>query len=752
MNKTAELIVKYRWYIIIAFIATTIIFAIQIPNAEIDSDVKSQLPPNIQSRLTLDKIENIFGGTDMAMILFETDDIINKKTLTRLKKISRKVNRIKGVDRVLSLFELKEIKGEDGAMIVNPAVGKIPENETEKEELRENIKNNDIVYGSVISEDFKVTSVIAMLRTKVKDEYIFNEMKKIVKKYPGTERVSYGGLPITRVYLSHDIRNDLRKFMPFGLLIMLIFLFVCFRQLRGVLLPFFTVVMSIFIAMGLIPMLGWKIQMITILLPVIMIAIANDYGIHIIARYQEENIDGNVQSKSDLAKNVFLNLGKPVMATGITTVAGMLCLLSHIIVPAEQLGILASAGILFALAASLFFIPAILAIIPKAKSIIQKDIKKSHILEKVLHSLAGLVASYPKAIIVSTIAVAVFLAIGINFIVVDTNPENFYPEDSPLVQASRTINQKMGGANAISAIISGDIKDPRILNKIDKFEKELRAMPDIGNTTSLARVVRQMSRALNDKEEGTYNRIPQTRNAIAQYFELYSMSGDPDDFEKLVDFPYENSQIIARIKSPSSEVIKRVVREIEGKFKGDKDFTDVGGFASIFAELVDKVVYGQTLSLLLSLVIVAILVMILFRSVIAGLIGAVPLGLALVLLFGLMGFLGIELNVATAMLSSILIGVGIDYTIHFLWRYREERKTGHEPSKAVQITLTTAGRGIIFNALSVVIGFTVLLISNFLPVQFFGFLVVFSISTCLVGAIIIMPAICLLIRPKFLEP
>ena len=277
-------------------------------------------------------------------------------------------------------------------------------------------------------------------------------------------------------------------------------------------------------------------------------------------------------------------------------------------------------------------------------------------------------------------------------------------------------------------------------------------MPEIGTTTSIARVVKQMSRALNDKDDPRYNRIPSTRNAVAQYFELYNMSGDPDDFEQLVDFNYKNAQISARINSTSSEVIKRTVERIEKIIKNDPLFTRAGGFAAIFSELVTEVVNGQVKSLLLSLITVALIVMLLFRSPAAGLISAIPLAQALLLLFGLMGYAGIELNIATAMLSSIMVGVGIDYTIHFLWRYREEREHGHTPEGAVKITLTTVGRGIIFNALSVVIGFIVLLVSNFMPVRFFGFLVVVSISTCLFAALMLLPAICIVVKPRFLEP
>jgi predicted RND superfamily exporter protein len=178
----------------------------------------------------------------------------------------------------------------------------------------------------------------------------------------------------------------------------------------------------------------------------------------------------------------------------------------------------------------------------------------------------------------------------------------------------------------------------------------------------------------------------------------------------------------------------------------------VGGIADVFSDLAVKVVQGQFISLFLALGAVALLMMLVFRSISAGLLGIVPLGLSMLVLFGLMGFLRIELNVATALLSSIMVGVGIDYTIHFLWRYREERREGLTHPEAAWCTMLTTGRGIIFNALSVIIGFLVLLCSNFIPVRFFGFLVVVSIFACLIGALAVVPALCILLKPMFLEP
>jgi len=754
MQVSGDTVVRFRWFIIPAFVAVSVFFGLQLRNAKIDSDIKSQLPADVPSRISTDKIEDIFGGTEMLMVLVQADDVLDPETLKRVKRISRQVKRIKGVDRVLSMFDLKSIKSEHGAMIVDPAVKRIPRNGEEREKLRWEIEDNDMVYGSVVSKDFTLTAVIAVLEADTPDAPLIKAVRDVIGNNPGPEEVTIGGFPNTRMEVSRDIRRDIQRLLPVGILIMLAFLFVCFRQLRGVVLPFAVVIMAIVFSMGLIPLLGWKITMMTIVLPVILIAVANDYGIHIIAKYQEENVEGSPLSESAIAARIFDRLGKPIILTGLTTMAGMLCLLGHVIIPAQQVGILAALGIAFALAASLFFITAVLSLLPKAKPVVRANSGSTRkpVLERMLGFFGEIVSSRPRWIIGGAILLSAVVGLGIFSVKIDADPNNYFPENSPIVRAARLINKHLGGTTNIAIAFQGDIRDPRIMKKIDRTEREIGSFSEIGNTTSIARVVRQMSRALNDKGEEGYDKIPDTRNGVAQYFELYSMSGDPEDFEKLVDFPYEHALITARLNTTSTPRMSSVVARVNEMVKGDPDVECVGGFGVIFSELARLIVNGQLISLGAAIVLIALILMPAFRSATAGLIAAIPLALAMVILFGLMGFLGIYLNIATAMLSSIMIGVGVDYTIHFLWRYREERRLGLAPEPAVKKTLTTTGRGIVFNAFSVMVGFAVLTASGFLPVRFFGFLVFVSVMACLIGGLVIIPALCIVLRPKFLEP
>ena len=754
MNRLSENIIKFRWLIIIAFAATALFFGARIPKAEMNSDMLTYMPEDMASRVNKQRIEDLFGGSEMIMILVRTDDVLKPETLIRVKGLSRGMKRISGVDKVLSLFELKHIRGEDGAMIVDPAVRRIPGDEASREALRADIRNNDIVYGNVISKDFTLTAVIGMIKTGVSDERLLSDIERLIQEHPGDEEVSLGGTPCTRYNTALNTKKDLARLLPIGLCIMLIFLLFCFRQIRGFVIPFLVVIMSIFFAMGLIAPLGWKMTAITVILPVLLIAVANDYGIHMIARYQEDNTAGNSFTRQQLARRMFRGLGVPIFLAGLTTIIGMLCLQGHILIPAGQLGVLAAAGIAFALAASLFFIPAVVSLLPKAKPIRRtgSEGRKPPLLERVLSGFGRLVTARPHRVIGAALAFTLITGLGCFLVIVNTDPIKYYDKDHPVAYSADLINQNLGGFFPLSVVFEGDIKDPDILAKIDRLERDIAALPEVGNTQSIARVVRQMSRVLNDPDEAGYDRIPDTRDAAAQYFELYAMSGDPEDFEKMVDFPYEHAVVTARINTSSTPVMRRVVDRVRAMTADDPDVMFVGGISDVFSDLSVKVVSGQFISLAIALAAVTLLLMLLFRSVQAGFIAAAPLCMSMLILFGLMGFLHIELNMATALLSSIMIGVGIDYTIHFLWRYREERAAGRDYASAATHTLQTAGRGIMFNALSVIVGFSVLMLSSFVPVRFFGFLVVVSILACLIGALVFIPVLCLILKPAFLEP
>jgi hypothetical protein len=676
----------------------------------------------------------------------------------KLRFISDELEKLAEVDKVNSPFTVNIIEGRDDELLIESAVSTIPTDAAGKENLRERLANSELVMGSIFARNFKAVNIAVILAEDFDDAEIKKKINTILaeadEQFPAEESILKSGLPIIRALNAEIMQQDMRLLMPLGLVIMLIFLFLCFKQLRGVILPFTVVIMSIIFSLSLLPLLGWKFQLMTVILPVILIAVTNDYGIHIIAAYQELAVEQ--KNSVQLSRNSVLKLGAPVIAAGVTTIVGLLSLSSHIIVPARELGVLAGVGITFALLASLLFIPAVLSLL-QVKTPLKnyglgagnnKEINRKGIIDRILFKIANLVGKNAKRILIFSVLIILFLSAGMLQMQVDTNPINFYEKESEIVQATEIVNQHFGGANSISVVARGDITQSEMMQKISDFELAIEEFKNVGEVSAVSTIIRTMNKELHNGQP-EFEKIPEADSALSQYLLLFSMSGDLD---KLIDFREENALITARIKTNSTEEIRGVLNKIQNEAQNYEagTFPLIGGFGDLLSELVNAVVRGQIISLFLSIILVAAVVMLLFKSFTAGVYTSVPLITALVFLFSLMGFLNIKLDMITTMLSSIMIGVGVDYTIHFLWRYREERRNLSK-KEAVVKTLTTSGRGITFNALSVIVGFSVLFVSGFLPVKFFAFLVTVSIATCLIGGLLILPALVLVFEPDFLE-
>jgi predicted RND superfamily exporter protein len=233
-------------------------------------------------------------------------------------------------------------------------------------------------------------------------------------------------------------------------------------------------------------------------------------------------------------------------------------------------------------------------------------------------------------------------------------------------------------------------------------------------------------------------------------FELYNMSGSPDDFKQLMNLDNTRAHILVRLSDPENSVIRALKARIPVWSATIPAEVTVGGYALIMADFAESIIRGQAYSLIFAVVSVLMLLAIIFRSVKGGLIGSIPLVASIGVLFGFMGFAGIALDAATALLSSLMIGVGVDFTIQYIWCFNLQVGSGLSYPEATAAAMKTIGRSIIINALSVMAGFSALMFSGFTSIRFFGYLVVISIGSCLIGAIVIIPAILIKYRPGFI--
>lgn len=743
--------IRYRKYIISFAVMVTVMMLLPLRQARINPDLMEYLPDDIESKVNLDMLEEVFGHYDPVIIFFESSDILREPTLKRIREINNSFNSLAEFEEVISIYESKYIRGEQGAMFVDPVIRRIPATEEQREQLRREIMDNPLAWKLLVSEDFRYTIMILNPSEDVDDAEVFGLIGKVLEEFPGDERVYFSGLPFLRNEIQILAARDLSLLFPLGMVIMLVFLFLSFRELRSVLLPFSVVCMSTVAAMGLMPLMGWDFSIIAVLVPVMMIAVANNYGVHIVSRYQEIYAGNPEMDVKDIVNSVMANLRRPIILTALTTIFGILGLAAHVMLPAGQMGIVSAAGIAFALILSLLYIPAVMSMLNKGK--IHKSYvgEKNSPVDRFLLWSGRITTGRPKLTVMLFLIFLLVAGAGISRLNVSINMEEMMPSSHPLRISTGIANQHFGGTKYISVMFEGDIRDPEVMQTMDRFGKELSQVRGVGSVTSIATVIREISRALNDPGDEFYDVIPDDRTAIAQYLELYNMSGDPEDLERLVDFDFTKAILNVQFRAEDIREFRRITGVVDEMVEGSPHAVLQAGQSLIEKEMSMLIVAGQVRSLLFALLAIIVLLGLIFRSVYAGLMGAIPLVFTLICNFGLMGWAGFDLDIATSLLSSIAVGIGVDYTIHIFWRLKQELAAGRGYSEAVRLSLATTGRGIAINAFSVMLGFAVLFFSGLVILKTFAFLIIFSLLLCLLCALLLVPALSLMFKPAFLE-
>jgi len=748
-----DFIVKYRWVIISVSFALALGLGLVIPTVKTDPEIRNFVPHSMPSRMTTDSIEQEFGVQDMIIVLFrDSSSILTPPFLREVKDVDRAFSRLDGLSAVNSLYTARKIKGEEGLMIVDPLIKSIPETRDEAEKLREDILSNQFARDIVASSDMTTAAITGTINPVVPEYVTLNKVDSIIATQKGGAEILTGGLPYIRRHIIEDVNHDALFLIPLALVIMFVILKLSLGDWKSVLLPFTVVVLSTAITMGLIPLIGWKFSVLSLLVPIILISVANNYGIYLVSRHRELCRSDIPLNGTDMLRSVTGSLNMPILFSGLTTVAGLLGLLAHSIIPARQVGILAAAGVSMALAMSLLLIPSFIYIQHRTGRKVRpaRDLSND-LLSRGIGKLSAIVTRRPGRVLLVSLLVTIALGSGIAFLRIDTNQEDFFPAKHPVRRASEIINSKFGGSQTISVMISGDIKEPAVMKKIDDLTRHLKACEGVGGVISISDVVREMSKALYTPGEQGYDAIPSSSEAIAQMFELYNMSGNPDDFKQLMNFDNTRAHILIRLSKPDNHVIRALRGDIKKYAAGFPARVTIGGYAIIMADFAQKIINGQVSSLTFALVIVFVLLSIIFRSARGGLIGSIPLAASIIIQFGIMGMANIPIDPATALLSSIMIGVGVDFTIQFLWRYNTELRKGLEHHHAIAATYRTTGRSVIINALSVMAGFTATMFSGFLSIRYFGYLVWLSIGSCMLYAIVVMPAFMLWFKPQFIE-
>ena len=680
-----KIINKYRVLLIIIIVVLTVLSIGQFQRLRINPSFNDYIPEGVSNRIYLKKLDSIFGGSEKLLLIL-TDDkgIINQNTLDRIISLTDELKDVDGVEQCLSLIDVIEIKLDDGITSFDPIINSIPENQDSLSSLKLRILGSEM-GKRFVSKDLTATAIIITKSAEVEDNVIVPEIETVISNNPGEEEVYIGGLAYIRQSIKSYIKQDLATLLPGALILMLLMLYFSFKEWKGVLLPFAVVVLSIIFSFGLMAVIGWEISLISILLPIMLIAIANDYSIHLINLYQEKCETGNFTSMKEISVEIYRELRKPIFMTALTTIGGILGLLSHKMPPAAQLGVLAAIGIGLALLMSLFLVPVLLSFysIPKDKK--QLRIQKKFFMANVLELFCKWVNHYPKRVIAIFVVVGILSSVGIFFLRVDTNVEGYFIGKSNIKKGIELVNKKFGGSQYLSILFRGEVLSPKALSRMEKYTDEIKKIPHVGHIISPSTFFKELSKGMYMPNEAGYESLPESENEAVQYLEILSMSGYDERVSQLIDYNYENARILVSMKDGSNQAMKDILKKLNDITAGDPDLVCIAGPGISKIQIADMVIRGQFKSLVMALLIIFVLISLIFRSFVVGIKGSLPLILSTVFLFGLMGILNIPLDIVTALLSSIMIGVGVDYTIHFLWRYKVEYNEVGDRAKPYQI-------------------------------------------------------------------
>jgi predicted RND superfamily exporter protein len=499
------------------------------------------------------------------------------------------------------------------------------------------------------------------------------------------------------------------------------------------------------------------------IMPVLLVAIGVASGIHILHDFLLGLAERPERPVPDIVFETMQRLTPPVVMTALTTAAGIGALAISAIRPVQGFGLYTAVGVLAGMVFSLTILPAILCLLPPplraARRMARSQSEKGGFVAALLDTLTPLVIRYPLLAIGGASLLILFGVSGIPRIVVDASMLRNFPPDNPVKVADDEIMDYFGGSQPMQIVLDGGSDDawkvPENLRALDALQKHIVAAGHASETRSIADFIQRMNEVMNPGDPGAY-RVPEARDLVAQYLLLYSISGEPDDFEDVVDSNYRMANLRVQLVSDSSPAIGRAIADVEAYAAEHLAplgiETHVSGTGRIIHGFMHMIVNGQIASLALGLLAIVLLTAFMSRSLTAGLFTVLPVAVATVLNFGMLGWLDEPLGVTTALLSSMGIGIGVDYAIHFVFRYRRDRLAGLGREEVMRDTLRTSGVAIFYNAIVVLAGFVVLAASEFPPNRALGLLVSLNMFVCFVGTVTLLAAALHRIQPAFVRP
>ncbi|MFZ5864225.1 MAG: efflux RND transporter permease subunit [Nitrospirota bacterium] len=771
-------IVNHRFGVILAIAVVTALLASRLGSLKIDMDPDLWTPQAHPYAKATKQLEEVFGMRNVMIIgvVPKQGDVYQPEILEKIQRIQDGIETIPEANRrnTLSLAarKVKDIKGTADGMEVRQMLEPFPRTPEELARLKQAVASNPIYLNALVSPDGKAAAVIADFKVN-KAEPSYAALYRSVRAVVDRERddrvaIHLGGLPVQLAWFEFYMFK-MPMYFGLALLIIMAIQYWSFRSFQGMLLPIVTALLSVVWGLGVMGLLGVHMDGMNTTTPILIMAVAAGHAIQILKRYYEEYhrlIGGRDGIPSPLQRREanraavvesLTRVGPVMLIAGVIAVITFYSLTTAGISVVRHFGTFAGSGILCAMILELTLIPALRSWLspPKACEVTREQ--RAGWLDRGLSGLAHqLVGGRAPWILGAGIGLIVLAAFGMTTLRADNSLKRYNAADSEVRRDDAILNAKFGGSESLFFIIEGPgqdaVKDPKVLQGMATLQTFLEQQPHVGKTQSLADLIKRMNQAVH-ADDPAYAVIPDNRDLIAQYLFLYSVSGDPQDFDSFVDNDYQKAVVWVYLKDDSTayaEGLYRKAQPVIAESFPPNVTVRIGGSMPQTMAINEVMTREKFHNMIQMAVVVLLLASLVLRSVVGGLFVVTPLAMVILANLGLMGWFGIPLDMGTATTASMAIGIGADYEIYLLFRFREElAKTGNVFA-ATRDSLLTSGKAILFVALSVAGGYSVLLTSGF---GFYSRLAVMVIATMVVSAlsaVLFLRAMMMIFKPRFI--
>jgi len=718
-----------------------------------DDDMVNLLPDNIGSRKIFDEIQEDYGLTEYMYVAIGNDnkDIFNKTDLDVIADLSNQFDNLEIVDEVISITSLDRISLDplDSSIVIDDLFTFPILNTTQIDQAVSYLNDNQTIKKRVVSKHNNYANII-IVPENIDGVYVLlsEEIHKITEKYENDYKFSFGGQAYVTGAVPGMVQEEVKILLLFGLIIMCIILLINLRNIKAVLLIMFTIFSSLSSMFGF---MGWiyhftkstdfYFTLMNTSMPIVLLTIANSDGVHVVSRFFKEF---RKSKDSTIAiKNTMNNLFLPIFLTSITTSAAFLMLIFSPISSMIGYGVTIAFGIMWAWFLSNTALPALIRLLswdPNSKAITQPGY-----IEKLMKLFGRLVTKEPKKILGFGVGITSFALAGLFLITVEVQYNKMFRKGNIIRDSAEFLDEHlMGNVNVILRVSSdgGDesLITPKNLKDIEKIHTYLDSKNYITSTISINDVVKQMHKTIEYENEDYYT-IPGSQEKVNNIFSLYEFSGG-EDLSSLINYEKDEGIITGLMKTISTVQVPGLVEDIntflnENIYNSNENITfELTGMMIFIVDFIWLVIKSSAISIGLSLLAIFSISALFFKSWRYGIMSTIPLISAIILNFGLMGWFGIELTHLTAILSSIILGVGVDFTIHYITEFQRIKRT----KKSLDIseeTIDHVGYPIILDAWSNM-AFGALLLSTIIPLAQIGGLMIFAMISTSIGALTLL--------------